>query len=206
MKRKHSLAITALLLPLSGFAQEKGLNVVFIMADDLGLNDTGYTGSDYYETPNIDQLSKEGMAFTNAYSSAANSAPSRACFMSGMYTPRHGIFTVSPPDRGDRSKRKLIAVPNTEDLRTDIMTLGELFHRNGYRCGHVGKWHLGDDKDGTGPLSRGFDVNIAGGRAGTPTRITIRIATERTSVMSASKRVLRANILPTDLLRRRLIS
>ena len=52
MKRKHSLAITALLLPLSGFAQEKGLNVVFIMADDLGLNDTGYTGSDYYETPN----------------------------------------------------------------------------------------------------------------------------------------------------------
>lgn len=168
MKRKHSLAITALLLPLSGFAQEKGLNVVFIMADDLGLNDTGYTGSDYYETPNIDQLSKEGMAFTNAYSSAANSAPSRACFMSGMYTPRHGIFTVSPPDRGDRSKRKLIAVPNTEDLRTDIMTLGELFHRNGYRCGHVGKWHLGDDKDGTGPLSRGFDVNIAGGRAGTP--------------------------------------
>lgn len=94
MKRKHSLAITALLLPLSGFAQEKGLNVVFIMADDLGLNDTGYTGSDYYETPNIDQLSKEGMVFTNAYSSAANSAPSRACFMSGMYTPRHGIFTV----------------------------------------------------------------------------------------------------------------
>lgn len=43
------------------------------MADDLGLNDTGYTGSDYYETPNIDKLSKDGMVFTTAYSSAANS-------------------------------------------------------------------------------------------------------------------------------------
>lgn len=43
-----------------------------------------------------------------------------------------------------------------------------MFQRNGYRCGHVGKWHLGDDADATGPLSRGFDVNIAGGRAGTP--------------------------------------
>lgn len=47
-------------------------------------------------------------------------------------------------------------------MRRDIPTMGELFQRNGYRCGHVGKWHLGDDADGTGPLSRGFDVNIAG--------------------------------------------
>lgn len=168
MKKKYVLVLSSLVLPYAAHSQEKGLNVVFIMADDLGLNDTGYTGSDYYETPNIDRLSKEGMVFTNAYSSAANSAPSRACFMSGMYTPRHGIFTVSPPDRGDRTKRKLISVPNTEDLRRDIVTMGELFKRNGYRCGHVGKWHLGDDMDGTGPLSRGFDVNVAGGRAGTP--------------------------------------
>lgn len=168
MIKRYSLFVSTLILSCSAYSQDKGLNVVFIMADDLGLNDTGYTGSDFYETPNIDRLSESGMIFTNAYSSAANSAPSRACFMSGMYTPRHGIFTVSPPDRGDRTKRKLIPVPNVDDLRTDITTLGELFKRNGYRCGHVGKWHLGDDSDGTGPLSRGFDVNIAGCRAGTP--------------------------------------
>lgn len=168
MIKRYSLFISTLILSYSVYSQDKGLNVVFIRADDLGLNDTGYTGSDFYETPNINRLAESGMIFTNAYSSAANSAPSRACFMSGMYTPRHGIFTVSPPDRGDRTKRKLIPVPNVEDLRTDITTLGELFKRNGYRCGHVGKWHLGDDSDGTGPLSRGFDVNIAGGRAGTP--------------------------------------
>ena len=75
MKRKHSLAITALLLPLSGFAQEKELNVIFIMADDLGLNDTGYTGSDYYETPNIDQLSKEGMVLSMSVLSVVSSIP-----------------------------------------------------------------------------------------------------------------------------------
>lgn len=143
-------------------------NIVFIMADDLGWNDLGYTGSDYYESPNIDRLATQGMIFTNAYSAAANSAPSRACFMSGMYTPRHGIYTVSPSDRGDKTKRKLIPIPNTEDLRSSFVTLGEALKEQGYTCGHVGKWHLGDDADETGPLSQGFDLNIAGCRAGTP--------------------------------------
>lgn len=147
--------------------QEKP-NIVFIMADDLGWNDLGYTGSDYHETPYIDSLASEGMVFTNAYAAAANSAPSRACFMSGMYTPRHGIFTVSPSARGDKKKRKLIPIKNTEDLRADFVTLGEALKAEGYTCGHVGKWHLGDDNDGTGPLSQGFDLNIAGCRAGTP--------------------------------------
>ena len=54
-------------------------NIVFIMADDLGWTDLGVTGSDFYETPNIDRLASQGMLFTNAYAAAANSAPSRAC-------------------------------------------------------------------------------------------------------------------------------
>lgn len=143
-------------------------NIVFIMADDLGWNDLGYTGSDYHETPNIDYLASEGMIFTDAYSAAANSAPSRACFMSGMYTSRHGVFTVGSSARGNKKKRKLIPVENTEDLRADFITLGEALKAQGYTCGHIGKWHLGDDSDGTGPLSQGFDLNIAGCRAGTP--------------------------------------
>lgn len=143
-------------------------NIVFIMADDLGWNDLGYTGSDYHETPHIDRLASEGLVFTNAYAAAANSAPSRACLMSGMYTPRHGVFTVSPSARGNRKKRKLIPIENTEDLRADFVTLAEALKAQGYTCGHVGKWHLGDDNDGTGPLSQGFDLNIAGCRAGTP--------------------------------------
>lgn len=138
------------------------------MADDLGWSDLGVTGSDYYETPNIDRLASQGVRFTNAYAAAANSAPSRACFMTGMYTPRHGVFTVSPSARGDKTKRKLIPIPNTEDVRADFITMAEALQKCGYQCGHVGKWHLGDDKEGTGPLSQGFIFNIAGERAGTP--------------------------------------
>ena len=94
-------------------------NIVFIMADDLGWSDLGVTGSDFHETPNIDRLASEGLRFDNAYAAAANSAPSRACLMTGMYTPYHGVFTVSPSERGDRTKRKLIPSRNTEDVRAE---------------------------------------------------------------------------------------
>lgn len=143
-------------------------NIVFILADDLGWTDLGVMGSDYYETPHIDRLAAEGMLFDNAYAAAANSAPSRACMMTGMYTPRHGVYTVSPSARGDKAARKLIPIANTEDVRADFVTMAEALQRQGYRCGHIGKWHLGDDEDGTGPLSQGFIWNIAGGRPGTP--------------------------------------
>lgn len=90
--------------------------------------------------------------------------------MTGLYTPRHGVYTVSPSARGDKTKRKLIPITNTEDVRTDLVTLGEALKQQGYVCGHIGKWHLGSDLDGskTGPLSQGFDYNIAGDRAGSP--------------------------------------
>lgn len=143
-------------------------NIVFILADDLGWTDLGVMGSDYYETPHIDRLAAEGLLFDNAYAAAANSAPSRACMMTGMYTPRHGVYTVSPPDRGDRTKRKFIAIPNTEDVQADFVTMAETLQQEGYQCGHIGKWHLGDDTDGTGPLSQGFIRNIGGNRAGSP--------------------------------------
>lgn len=143
-------------------------NIVFILADDLGWADLGIMGSDYYETPHIDRLAAEGLLFDNAYAAAANSAPSRACMMTGMYTPRHGVYTVSPPDRGDRTKRKFIAIPNTEDVQADFVTMAEALQQEGYQCGHIGKWHLGDDTDGTGPLSQGFIRNIGGNRAGSP--------------------------------------
>ena len=81
-------------------------NIVLINVDDLGWKDLGYMGSTYYETSNVDKLAAEGMVFTNAYAGAANCAPSRACLISGLNTPRHGVYTVSPSDRGDSRTRK----------------------------------------------------------------------------------------------------
>lgn len=143
-------------------------NIVFILADDLGWTDLGAMGSDFYETPNIDRLAKEGILFDNAYASAANSAPSRACLMSGQYTPRHGVYTVSPPDRGDKTKRKFIATKNNDDLKAEFTTIAETLQDQGYQCAHIGKWHLGDDVEGTGPLSQGFIHNVGGRKEGTP--------------------------------------
>lgn len=174
--RLQRICLSATILCATGTQQilsadasiESKPNIVFILADDLGWTDLGVMGSDYYETPHIDRLASEGLLFDNAYAAAANSAPSRACMMTGMYTPRHGVYTVSPPDRGDRTKRKFIAIPNTEDVRADFVTMAEALQEQGYQCGHIGKWHLGDDVDGTGPLSQGFIWNIGGNRAGAP--------------------------------------
>ena len=69
-------------------------NVVLILIDDMGWRDVGFAGNDFVETPHLDRLAQEGIRFTQAYASAPNCAPTRACLMSGQYTPRHGVFTV----------------------------------------------------------------------------------------------------------------
>ncbi|MGQ1784499.1 MULTISPECIES: sulfatase [unclassified Saccharicrinis] len=138
-------------------------NVVLIVVDDLGWTDCGFMGSTYYETPNLDKLARESMVFTNAYAGAANCAPSRATLMSGMNSPRTGIYTVSPSERGNKKSRKLIPVKNTNFLGDSVYTMAEMFKDAGYVTGHFGKWHLGED-----PCTQGFDVNVGGGHGGHP--------------------------------------
>lgn len=138
-------------------------NIILIVVDDLGWKDLGFMGSDYYETPNLDRLASEGMVFMQAYAAAANCAPSRACLMSGQNTPRHRIFTVANPDRGESKARKIIPVPNNEELPDSVYTLAEMLRDNGYVTGTFGKWHLGPD-----PASQGFQINAGGSHRGNP--------------------------------------
>ncbi|MEN8251668.1 MAG: sulfatase [Bacteroidota bacterium] len=138
-------------------------NILLINIDDMGWRDVGYMGSEYYETPNLDALAAEGMIFLNAYAAASNCAPSRACMMSGQWTPRHGIYTVNNSDRGRSKDRKLIPTPNNEYMPDDNILLPEILKEAGYTTCHAGKWHLSDN-----PLLRGFDVNIGGCHAGNP--------------------------------------
>ena len=139
-------------------------NIIIINIDDMGWKDVGYMGSTYYETPHIDRLSTEGMVFTNGYAAAANCAPSRACLMTGQWTPRHGIYTVNSSERGDARHRKLIPTKNKTILSQDHNILPGVLHQNGYMTCHAGKWHLSEN-----PLDYGFDVNIGGGHNGHPT-------------------------------------
>lgn len=119
-------------------------NIVFIMMDDLGWTDLGYMGSEYYETPHIDRLASQGMIFTQAYANAANCAPTRACFLSGQYSPRHGAYTVARPDRGNSADRRLIPSANLREISLDKITIAEALQPEGYTSAAIGKWHVGN--------------------------------------------------------------
>ena len=140
-------------------------NLLFIFLDDFGWRDTGYMGSDFFETPHIDKLAGEGMTFTNAYSCAANCAPARACLLSGQYTPRHRIFNVGTGPRGKAAHRRLKHIPGGDTLDRRIMTWAQCLQDAGYRTATVGKWHLSKD-----PIPYGFHINIGGTHSGSPPR------------------------------------
>lgn len=138
-------------------------NVVLIHIDDLGWMDVGFMGSEYYETPNIDRLASQGLVFTNAYAGAANCAPSRACLLTGQNTPRHGIYTVNPADRGNPRTRQIIASANADSINPSDRTLAHLFGDAGYASIAIGKWHLSSN-----PVNKDFDYNIGGDSRGDP--------------------------------------
>ena len=138
-------------------------NIVLIYIDDYGWRDVGFNGTKFYETPNADRIAREGMIFRSAYSNGPNCAPSRACLMSGLYSPRHGIYTVANSDRGKASLRKIIPTKNTTVLADEFVTMAEALKMGGYTTATMGKWHLGKD-----PTTQGFDINIAGREWGSP--------------------------------------
>ena len=155
-----SFASTGLFSPARAEDQP---NILFIYLDDFGWRDTGYMGSDFYETPHLDRLAAGGMIFTDAYSCAANCAPARASLLSGQYTPRHQIFNVGTTPRGAAKHRRLEHIAGTRTLDPGISTWARQLQLAGYRTATMGKWHLSSD-----PLPYGFDVNIGGTHSGGP--------------------------------------
>jgi arylsulfatase A-like enzyme len=153
------IAALALAAPIADAAEAAARkpNIILIFADDLGWKDVGYQGSGFMETPNIDRLAREGMVFTNGYAAAGNCAPSRACMLSGTYTPRHEVYAVNSTDRGPKAAMRMVPVPTRSGLAKANITFGDAMKSAGYVTGIFGKWHL-DGKDGAAPEEQGFDV------------------------------------------------
>jgi arylsulfatase A-like enzyme len=143
-------------------------NFVFILADDLGWQDTSLYGSKYYETPNIDALARRGMMFTQAYAANPLCSPTRSSILTGLYPARIGITTPSchmPEVILEKSlvpkapaDQKALTARSLTRLKQEYVTLAELLKKAGYATAHFGKWHLGSEP--YDPLHQGFDTDL----------------------------------------------
>ena len=149
-------------------------NVIVILADDFGWVDTSVDAaclghaSDFYETPNLQRLANEGMAFTSVYT-APNCAPMRGMYTSGQYMTRTRIYNVWSLNRGGRNQ-KLQGPEQVEDLHPDTTNIYEMMKSAGYTTAHFGKYHVGGHEHGelTLPQNQGADYNFGGGPKGNP--------------------------------------
>lgn len=154
MNTKNILAFAILLVAIGIQAQEaknssknsKKPNIVFILADDMGYNELGCYGGKVIETPNIDQLAKEGMKFSNHYTGSNICAPSRCALMTGKHTGHTYI----------RDNRALPYEGN-EPIPASEITVAEILKSAGYTTGAFGKWGLGYPASEGSPNNQGFD-------------------------------------------------
>lgn len=149
MKHFFVMALTVLFFFFLRTAAAEPLNIVVILADDLGWRDMSHAGSGVYETPRIDELASTSMRFTQAYSAHPRCVPARWALMTGKFPARGGV-----PGRA-------------YNLDPEEETIAEALKKGGYKTFFAGKWHLQKTPD-QAPEKQGFDINIAGGHAGAP--------------------------------------
>ncbi len=123
-------------------------NIIIFYTDDQGTLDAACYGAQDLYTPNIDQLGRTGIRFTQAYAHTV-CCPSRSALLTGRHPQRSSINDWTQNDA--HAKEKGINMPLSE------VTIAEVLKDNGYRTGLFGKWHLGGAVE-NGPLEQGFDV------------------------------------------------
>ena len=162
---------------------QRAPNIVFILVDDLGINDLSTFGGGLaggrVPTPNIDALAARGAIFSTAYSGTGTCAPSRAMLLTGRYPTRTGFeFTPTPNGMGrivsmfanDRDNglpdvvfdnKVADAAPDfqSQGLPGEEVTIAELLKQRGYHTVHIGKWHLGNAGE-FHPNAQGFDESL----------------------------------------------
>ncbi|MDF3076791.1 MAG: N-acetylgalactosamine-6-sulfatase [Sphingobacteriaceae bacterium] len=122
-------------------------NIIYIMADDLGYGEVGFMGQDKIKTPNIDQLAKEGIIFTEHYAGTSVCGPSRAALMTGINTAHAHVRELSAYTLSGKSI----------DLESYEVTVAQELKRAGYTTGIIGKWGLDESNTTGNTLDHGFD-------------------------------------------------
>lgn len=154
---------TTQLLPIATpLSAQEQMNVVLLLADDLGWTGLECFGSDFYETPNLNGLAKQGVKFTDAYSACTVCSPTRASIMTGMYP---GRLRLTDFIAGQNRPFARMKIPDwTKGLSGKYFTIAEALKESGYKTGHVGKWHLsarnGANAKGMSPREQGFDFSF----------------------------------------------
>ncbi len=137
-------------------------NIIYILADDLGYAEVGAYGQKKIETPNIDALAKEGMLFTQHYTSAPVCAPARHMLLTGKHAGHAYIRSNSEwKERGEVWNYRAMAKDSTLEgqgpMPTSTITLAHKLKEAGYTTGIVGKWGLGAPHTHSIPNNMGFD-------------------------------------------------
>lgn len=163
----HFLVGSFLLFPLT--AEVEKPNVLVFLVDDLGYMDIGVNNPEcFYETPNIDELAKSAMRFTDGYASCPVCSPSRVSMLTGKYPTRLETTHLFPGKKGSAGRSGLFhPAPFLAEMPLEETTLAEALKSKGYRTFFAGKWHLGYGPDFR-PQKQGFDVNIGGHDRGGP--------------------------------------
>ena len=135
------LLIIALCLITPSVAAADRPNIILLMGDDHGWDETGYNGHPHLKTPILDEMARNGLRLDRFFSAHPTCSPTRGSVMTGRHPNRYGTFT-----------------PNYS-IRPEEITIAKLLNDAGYRCGHFGKWHLGPVKKSspTSPGAMGFD-------------------------------------------------
>lgn len=123
MKRVLILLIS--LIGLCHVATAASPNIILMMGDDHGWEETGYNGHPHVKTPVLDEMAATGLRMDRFYAAHPSCSPTRASFLTGRHPNRMGTFAPG------------------WSLRPEEITIGHVMSQAGYHCGHFGKWHVG---------------------------------------------------------------
>ncbi|MDP1592188.1 MAG: sulfatase-like hydrolase/transferase [Prosthecobacter sp.] len=137
---KTSLLLSLCLTAWCASLQAATPNIILMMGDDHGWEETGYNGHPHVKTPVLDEMAATALKFERFYAAHPSCSPTRASFLTGRHPNRMGTFTPG------------------WSFRPEEITSAHLLSQAGYHCAHLGKWHVGAVKKESpvSPLSMGF--------------------------------------------------